>query len=156
MKKKFTAAAAVRHEDPDRYYTKNDHLFVLTGPSGTGKHVIAAMLEEQGIAGYEITLDLKDGVEGIKTAVDSPAVTEILRSIIPEGHMTVIYINAPYERRYSRMAHHERKAPADIRRINCFDNAVYQSCRVDWIVNAQDTLEETAELVKQIIKSTRG
>ena len=62
MKKKFNAA--VRHEDPDRYYTKNDHLFVLTGPSGTGKHVIATILEEQGIAGYEITLDLKDGVEG--------------------------------------------------------------------------------------------
>ncbi len=146
----------VKHEEQAKYYTANDHLFILTGPSGAGKKEIAAILEIQGVARYEKrAVNIKNGFIGIAVIVDSPPVIEVLRHIIPESHMTVIYINAPDDKRYSRLAYYEQKQPAEIRQINRFDDGVYRSCRADWIINSQDLLlEEVAEIVRQVIEET--
>lgn len=94
----------------------------------------------------------KNQISGPTFYIIDPAGIESLvkNNWYPRHKTTIIYLNASRDTRYSRMAYQQRRPPAAIRDRLAVDEVEFIKVRADWILDADDELENVLSMVQEI------
>jgi len=100
---------------------------------------------------------IRDQYKGLGTSiyVIDPDGIEMLLSKVKDAEIVIVYLKADKEERIYRMADQGRPI-GDVGRRVGYDRNAFKRIRCNWVVDANSSITDTIEQVKEVIRATGG